>query len=390
MDGIITGIGDRKKKINLISPQLDAEVYKSIINRNGIITGLEIIGNTLTRGICIAEGYRGELRKNADGVTQGTSTSVSNRYSVTVGTTPSYQDETGVDHYTGSTTATFDEGVNIVSAEARNTAMTATFSKNVLTIYGDSVIAGSSVSGIVDIIYMKGGSYIYGKFVVNHDFNTPDHFSVLILDAPLAYENDDILHEPGTYYLPLYEAGFKAVDEKNYPKYCAHADYAKVIRENGTLGAGTVAVTQPVDDNSDKVATTEYVANQIKKDIDFKEETVQAYDISDNKSLPVYLKFRRKAKMVVVNVYQTRDLEIGEVDSHGGKICFSIPSGFEPKNDIYFMVAARTANGVILTNFEKISAGANIATPLTIPSLPSETSYPAPNENMCNFGYEIN
>ena len=327
MDGIITGIGDRKKKINLISPQLDAEVYKSIINRNGIITGLEIIGNTLTRGICIAEGYRGELRKNADGVTQGTSTSVSNRYSVTVGTTPSYQDETGVDHYTGSTTATFDEGVNIVSAEARNTAMTATFSKNVLTIYGDSVIAGSSVSGIVDIIYMKGGSYIYGKFVVNHDFNTPDHFSILILDAPLEYENADILHEPGTYYLPLYEAGFKAVDAQNYPKYCAHADYAKVIRENGTLGAGTVAVTQPVDDNSDKVATTEYVANQIKKDIDFKEETVEVCS-PDGTGLGIYVNFRRKAKMVVVKLGVTdKAFRIYEG-------CYiPIPDGFSPPKD---------------------------------------------------------
>lgn len=334
MDGIITGIGDRQKKINLISPQLDAEVYKSIINRNGIITGLEIIGNTLTRGICIAEGYRGELRKNADGVTQGTSTSVSNRYSVTVGATPSYQDETGVDHYTGSTTATFDEGVNIVSAEARNTAMTATFSKNVLTIYGDSVIAGSSVSGIVDIIYMKGGSYIYGKFVVNHDFNTPDHFSILILDAPLEYENADILHGPGTYYLPLYEAGFKAVDAQNYPKYCAHADYAKVIRENGTLGAGTVAVTQPVDDNSDKVATTEYVDKMIKKYIDPDEKTVKLC-YKDGSTVDVNVKFKRKSKKIIVETLSSPDF----FSFDSGSISISdfylpVPEGFRPSHHV--------------------------------------------------------
>lgn len=330
-NGIITGIGSKEKRLNLITPELDATVYKWIIGRNCIITGLEIVGTTLTCGVCVAEGYRGEIRRNIDGVTEGVSNSTSSRYAVTVGTTPSYADEDGISHYTGSTKITLQENQRIVSAEPRNTSMSASFSKNVLTIYADSTTAGAVVSGIVDVIYFEGGSYIYGKFVVNHDENTPDRFSVLVRDEPLEYENADILNEAGTFILPLYENGFRVGENKPYIKHCMHADYVNEIMENGSLGAGTTAVTQPVDDNSDKVATTKYVDNVVTKYIDPDEKTVKVCYM-DGSEVNITVKFKRKSKKVLVETIDPDDLWSVASDPNGikNRYYLPIPKGFSP------------------------------------------------------------
>lgn len=63
--GTIAAIGDKSTGKNHITPEFDAKVYKSIINRNGILSGFELEGNTLKAGVCIAFGYRGGIRRNA-------------------------------------------------------------------------------------------------------------------------------------------------------------------------------------------------------------------------------------------------------------------------------------------------------------------------------------
>lgn len=63
--GIITGIGDKSTNTNLITPKIDADVYNFILNKNCIIDGLEVVGNTLTAGVCVLKGYRGIL-ENAE------------------------------------------------------------------------------------------------------------------------------------------------------------------------------------------------------------------------------------------------------------------------------------------------------------------------------------
>lgn len=388
MEGIITGIGDKQQKLNLISPQLDAEVYKYIINRNGIVTGLEIVENVLTRGICIAEGYRGELTKNVSLKME----TISETKNATVITALNPLPDGPI--YNATKIIRLPEGEIVTSATARVTLGTSlyihnvTYDKNIVTVIVGSP-AGEAGEIEVDITYKQGGNYIYGKFVLNHDNDKPDRFSVILTSAPLEYKNDDILHVPGTYYLPLYENGVIVGNTIKYPKNCAHADYARVIKAGGSLGAGTTAVTQPVDDNSNKVATTEYVANQIKKDIDFKEVTIQVYaksiDTEENTALPVYITFRRKAKMVVAHVYQTRKLDLGEYSRE--EMNFTVPTGFEPKHDVYFTLFVNGANGYVHIVSLKILA--NSANTIYIANN-GLNSNDIPNDNTCSFGYEIN
>lgn len=388
MEGIITGIGDKQQKLNLISPQLDAEVYKYIINRNGIVTGLEIVENVLTRGICIAEGYRGELTKNVSLKME----TISETKNAAVITALNPLPDGPI--YNATKIIRLPEGEIVTSATARVTLGTnlyihnVTYDKNIVTVIVGSP-AGEAGEIEVDITYKQGGNYIYGKFVLNHDNDKPDRFSVILTSAPLEYKNDDILHVPGTFYLPLYENGVIVGNTIKYPKNCAHADYARVIKAGGSLGAGTTAVTQPVDDNSNKVATTEFVANQIKKDIDFKEVTIQVYaksiDTEENTALPVYITFRRKAKMVVAHVYQTRKLDLGEYSRE--EMNFTVPTGFEPKHDVYFTLFVNGANGYVHIVSLKILA--NSANTIYIANN-GLNSNDIPNDNTCSFGYEIN
>lgn len=63
--GIVTGIGDKSLNKNVIVPKIDADLNDYILNKNCIINGLEVIGNTLTAGMCVLKGYRGML-KNAE------------------------------------------------------------------------------------------------------------------------------------------------------------------------------------------------------------------------------------------------------------------------------------------------------------------------------------
>lgn len=62
--GIVTGIGDKKNNINVITPQIDADLNKYILNKNAIIEGLQIVGNNLTAGMCVLCGYRGKLENS--------------------------------------------------------------------------------------------------------------------------------------------------------------------------------------------------------------------------------------------------------------------------------------------------------------------------------------
>lgn len=332
MEGIITGIGDKQQKLNLISPQLDAEVYKYIINRNGIVTGLEIVENVLTRGICIAEGYRGELTKNVSLKME----TISETKNAAVITALNPLPDGPI--YNATKIICLPEGEIVTSATARVTLGTSlyihnvTYDKNIVTVIVGSP-AGEAGEIEVDITYKQGGNYIYGKFVLNHDNDKPDRFSVILTSAPLEYKNDDILHVPGTFYLPLYENGVIVGNTIKYPKNCAHADYARVIKAGGSLGAGTTAVTQPVDDNSNKVATTEFVANQIKKDIDFKEVTVEL--THSGSSAIGHFKFRKKAKMVTVEALgNTTALSF----VHSGDY-IPVPEGFSPPKNTQIVLA---------------------------------------------------
>lgn len=113
--------------------------------------------------------------------------------------------------------------------------------------------------------------YVYGRFTVYHDENKVDTFDIMVTRTPLSsLKADDILNSAGTYEIQLYPRP----KEKQYPYKAEYSDYTNVVKAGGSLENGVTAVTQDVDDNSDKVATDEFVHNAIEKGINYKEATL--------------------------------------------------------------------------------------------------------------------
>lgn len=128
---------------------------------------------------------------------------------------------------------------------------------------------------ISDSIY-----YVYGKFTVNHDKNKPDSFEIILYenipdDFPVAGGGADILNEAGTYYIPFIIYKVFAGYRLKYPVHAESSDFTTVVQADGKLENGVKATTQDVNDNSDKVATTEYVHNQIEEQIGYKTITLK-------------------------------------------------------------------------------------------------------------------
>ena len=249
--GIVTGIGDKTNNINVIKPEIDADLYKYILGKNAIIEGLEIVGNTLTAGMCVLCGYRGKLEQ------------------------------------------------------------------------GEPITANTT--------------YIYGKFTLHFDNETPDEFDI-------EFSNEQPIDEhftpseitgAGTYYLLLYtytNGAYVLNSALDTPSYPANSHEADILTEGGRIESDVIATTQPRNDNSTKVATTGYVYNQIDEELDIGENTINVtYSGTKVGEISLY----RKAKVVlatlrITNPYTTMAEML--------PFTFTLPTGYIPDEDISFLL----------------------------------------------------
>lgn len=258
--GIIAGIGDKSSNRNVITPQFDAKIRKFIIGKNAILSGLEIVGDTLTSGMCIAEGYPGEL----------------------------------------------PQSVNIPN----------------------------------------GTSYIYAKYIINHNSDVLDGFEIVFATGALNYTNDDILHSDGIYYLLLYKNGKKQLDLL-YPYKSENSDNATNIVNGGALGNNVTGITAPLNSANKMYATTEFVRNQIEEEIGYKnsgtitnEFSFTAHNIlfgDINVKIQFTYRAVRKSKLCVFNM---ENKELSHVSNsaayyvNAGTVILTLPEEYRPKNDI--------------------------------------------------------
>lgn len=166
------------------------------------------------------------------------------------------------------------------------------------------------------------GTYVYGKFVLHFDNSIEDEFYI---EASNTNRRTTTITGAGTYYLKLYANGVKQ-GFISYPDKATFSDIATNLDYDGTIGNNVTAVTQPINDNSTKVATTEYVKNQIENDIGYKAQTISI--LADGYTLQsgynYSLKFEKKANYVLI----TYNLKLkSEVPL---KSTFEISSEFRP------------------------------------------------------------
>lgn len=239
--GIIAGIGDKQNNVNVIDPQFDAKIRKFIIGQNCILEGLELNGDTISAGSCIAEGYVGYLPEQK--------------------------------------TLEFPNG------------------------------------------------YVYGRFKVNQDSLILDEFDIINSNVEILIQ-DDILHNAGEYYLLLYQEGKKVIDAK-YPLNAVNSENTDHINDNGTIGSMVTCPTPPVNDNSKKIANTEYVHNQIAEELKIGTAEVDIMYSYVTANFPVAkIELKRKANWVIALSTYIHNQPINA--DYVQYTSFTIPEEFRP------------------------------------------------------------
>lgn len=191
----------------------------------------------------------------------------------------------------------------------------------------------------------------YSKIYAEFDLSLrPQKFSVKATPqsdtSVIPLQNDNLSDLPsGIYQLPLYLITIKNdgtityTDIKNlnikvaYSSYSDDSTNSLNLKDNGTIASSVTAVTQSEQDNSKKVATTEFVTrainnvkNIVQGDISI---PVAHTSISENW-------VKRQVNFVIgrlyfddsdANRYETTYMKIGQ-----------LPSGFEPKADLQFPI----------------------------------------------------
>lgn len=137
---------------------------------------------------------------------------------------------------------------------------------------GDTLNAGMcqlcGYRGVLDKSQEIKDTYVYGKFIINFDKDIEDEFYVETSStAKTTNVNPTSITVAGTYYLELYNDKKTTLPTYRYPKQADTSDRADVLVGDGKIESTATATTQNVNDNSERVATTEYVHKQIEEEL---------------------------------------------------------------------------------------------------------------------------
>ncbi|MDE6965340.1 MAG: hypothetical protein K2O94_00025 [Clostridiales bacterium] len=231
--------------------------------------------------------------------------------------------------------------------------------------------------------------YIYAHFKVHHDRDIEDEFWIECTKSSTVVQND-ILHNAGDYWLLLYQKvngkWQKRIDDIKYPLRSQHSDDTMRVVEHGVLEDGVTAVTQEVGDKTDKVATTEFVQNQIAEDIDAGFFNDSKHNVGLSTIFDVEINLRRRAKFVLLDVKILIKQQGSVGSSPQGMVFIQIPEGFRPTKD--YTIGELTAAGDYVTDgkgYIHISTDGNIYLGDTVQSTENAVKiYPSP------IGYETN
>lgn len=217
-----------------------------------------------------------------------------------------------------------------------------------LELNGNILSAGTCIlcgyRGTLENSQTVDGNYVYGKFVIG--VNEIDSFSI-ITSSNFTEPTDGIINptsitSAGTYYLRLYANGASQVDSERHPKQAQTSDRARRLIANGTIDSTVTTDTAPVNNNSKRVANTEYVHNQIVEELDVATSDKMTYT---SHTFTLSIEIYRKARMCIATVSISG--RIYSTDEHIN--LGDMPQGFVPKEDVLY-------------NFWVISSSAHKAT----------------------------
>ena len=329
--GVVAGIGEKATNTNVIMPEFDAAFRLATLSTSVlVIDGLTLSNGILKAGHVVFEGYMCELKNDV-----------------------SWGDSQQVFLYLGKD----DNGlVNSCWFSSEEETETITISKtiqrkridsNTIGVFNDIIdvsehmpISQASVSLIVlPSSYEDTETATFNRVAktiavtINRNYVSTDN----IPDTDTAEYVLSYATKKQNYVQLIYNGLPKITDyyAYPYPRKCRVTDMATALVANGTIDSSATATTQPVNDSSAKVATTEFVQKQIAQDINAGSAEITAYMKSGGVDHEVAkIKLYRRAKNVYAVVTQTLLYENSNLtDFTGYPISFTLPSGFLPKEN---------------------------------------------------------
>ena len=249
-----------------------------------------------------------------------------------------------------------------------------------LELNGNILSAGTCIlcgyRGTLENSQTVDGNYVYGKFVIG--VNEIDSFSI-ITSSNSTEPTDGIINptsitSAGTYYLRLYANGLSQVDSERYPNQAYTSDRSRDLIAGGTIDSTATTPTAPVNNNSNIVASTKYVHNQIVEELSYEKQVV---DISMN-GVGYNLTFEKKARYCLISY------NISAQSGQPPKTKFQVPSGFEPANNSETIIFMKGFTNVQYV-YKLYVTTAGVASIVLVGSITMET----PSMGTLYAGYKI-
>ena len=249
-----------------------------------------------------------------------------------------------------------------------------------LELNGNILSAGTCIlcgyRGTLENSQPVAGNYVYGKFVIG--VNETDSFSI-ITSSNSAEPTDGIINptsitSAGTYYLRLYANGASQVDSERYPKQAYISERARHLIAGGIIYSTATTDTAPVNDNSKRVANTEYVQKQIVEELGYEKQVV---DISMN-GVGYNLTFEKRARYCLISY------NISAQRGQPPKTEFKVPRGFEPANNSETIIFIKGYTNVQYV-YKLYVTTAGVASIVLVGSITMET----PSMGTLYAGYKI-
>ncbi len=345
--GVIAGVGEKSTNTNVIMPEFDAAFRLATLSTSVlVIDGLTLSNGILKAGHVVFEGYMCELKND---VSWGDSQQVF----LYLG-----KDDNGLVNSCWFSSEEETETITIGKTVQRKR-----IDSNTIGVFNDIIdvsecmpISQAAVSLIViPSSYEDTETATFNRVArtiavtINRNYvstdNIPDTDTAeYVLSWATKKQNYVQLISNG---LPTYTEYYAYP----YPRKCKVADMATAVVANGTIDSTVTATTQPVNNHSAKVATTEFVQKQIAEDIGASETTITILTNKKTGDPLVTMTLKRKAHFVLVSVDLSKfdNINLTTADNPP-RYSGTIPSGFRPLKTERIAIPCYEGLGISSTN----------------------------------------
>ena len=367
--GIVAGIGDKASNQNVITPDFDANIVGFMVGGSAIVKGLDYV-------------YAGNNQKIVKATTTNTAIKVTlvggttqtlyrtNNIEIDIGKNATQVEISSFLETKNSVTYNPETGIAICQLWGLkgNTIVSAVLSwqtSGSTTLKRGVVVHRGYRGELVEDISGISESKVYAQYVLKNNENDVDEFYIETTNGELPAE--ETVGSQKTYNLLLYDNGIRNADLYDMPATAYHSLTCDTVLAGGTIDSEVTGFTQAVNNNSLKIATTQYVENQIEEEIDYGHIEMDLHFVGDwtdglGKEYTIaHIEMQRKAKQVIAKVSLTDGADWAHNPNATVEETYitveKIPSEYRPKSNQSIILPYETKIGTTVGTTNHIWLG---------------------------------